>query len=372
MPPGGRPDVNRRSQQIGAGEMWPPGNGPLRPIYRALVNAFWQRPMNSSTEVRITRLCSQRCRQCSIYERQTQPPSLTFDRFRHVMDRLRQYGAYIGFISGGEATLVPELPEMLAAAKDTFALSTTLVTGLYNTRAVIERVGRTALELGINIQTSLDGLGRTGDILRGVPDFAATVLDRMSLLTRLRGTSRSLLYVNVVMSAMNIEQVPEIVHRATDLGWKVTLGLYHSLTETTRPDDALRLRPTPALRRTLDRLAASPDILNLPSFLNGIEDFLRTGSYPICPFVDDQYFTTRVTVMENGDVHLCWGGPIGNLFRQSLGDIFSSPTYRLRLASYRRCRGCWTTCYTQRYLLMHPRNGTELKQNLTRVLNLRR
>ncbi|HFE52326.1 MAG TPA: radical SAM protein [Bacteroidetes bacterium] len=344
----------------------------LRPLTRALANAFWQRPMNSSTEIRITRLCTQRCRQCSVYERRTRPPSLSLQAFEHIASELRRYGAYIGFISGGEATLVPELPEMLVVARRTFALETTLVTGLYNTRSVIERVGRVALDLGVNIQTSLDGYGEIGDNLRGVPNFAETVLDRMALLSSLKGDSSSLLYVNIVLNALNLPQVPELVARAQDLGWKVTIGLYHSLTETTRADDELRLKPSPLLHRTLEKLAQNPNILNLPAFLEGIEPFLTSGRNPICPFVDDRFFTTRVTIMENGDVHLCWGGPIGNLFRQSLQDIFQSPAYSRRLAAYRRCSGCWTTCYTQRYLLMHPQNGHQLKQNLQKVLGLKR
>ncbi len=338
---------------------------------RAAVNAFWQRPLNTSTEIRITRLCSQRCRQCSIYERQTQPASMDLAAFETVASRLREYGAYVGFVSGGEATLVPELPEMLRIAVRTFSASTTLVTGLYNRTEVIERVGKTALELGVNVQTSLDGLGEVGDNLRGVPRFSDTVLHHMKLLSQWRRDSNSLLYVNVVLSALNLHQVEEIVDRATDLGWKVTLGLYHSLTETTRADDELRLRPGRGLADLVARLADHPGILNLPSFLRGIEPFLTTGTSSICAFVDDPLLATRLTIMENGDVHLCWGGPIGNLFRSSLRDILESPRYRARLRAYRRCRGCWTTCYTQRYLLTHPRDGRELRENLSRLLRVR-
>lgn len=341
------------------------------PLGRALANAFWQRPLNTSTEVRLTRLCSQRCRQCRVYERRTEPASMDRAAFQKILQRLREYGAYIGFLSGGEPTLVPELAEMLPLAAQTFAISTTLVTGLYHQTAVIERVGRIALELGINIQTSLDGLGPVGDNLRGVPNFSDTVLRHMGLLSRWKGNSSSLLYVNVVLSALNVSQVPEIVSRATDLGWKVTLGLYHSLTETTRSDDELRLRPTPQLASTLEKLAGHPDILNLPSFLRGIEIFLRSGTSSICAFVDDPLLSTRLTVMENGDVHLCWGGPIGNLHSSPLDEILEGPEYRRRLVAYRRCRGCWTTCYTQRYLLVHPRDGRELRENLERLFHLR-
>ncbi|MDZ7374791.1 MAG: radical SAM protein, partial [candidate division KSB1 bacterium] len=343
----------------------------LRPLSRALTNACWQRPLNTSTEIRLTRLCTQRCRQCRVYERTTEPPTLDLPTFRLILSRLEEYGAYIGFLSGGEPTLVPELPEMLPLAAQTFAVSTTLVTGLYNRTSTIERVGRLALELGVNIQTSLDGLGSVGDNLRGVPDFSQTVLRHMALLSSWKGRSSSLLYVNVVLSAVNLSQVPEIVQRAADLGWKVTLGLYHHLTETTRYDDELRLRPSPQLQEVVERLVDCPHILNLPSFLRGIVPFLEKGAFPICPFVDDALLSTRLTLMENGDVHLCWGGPVGNVLKSRLVEIMEGKSYRRRLAEYRICGGCWTTCYTQRYLLVHPRNGRELRENVQRVLHLR-
>jgi len=77
-------------------------------------------------------------------------------------------------------------------------------------------------------------------------------------------------------------------------------------------------------------------------------------------------------VMENGDVHLCWGGPIGNLLSQPLEEIFASDLYQERLLQYRQCRGCWTTCYTQRHLLLHPRSFDEFRDNLIKMVHLRR
>ena len=296
---------------------------------------------------------------------------MSMENVRKIFARLRDYGAYIGFISGGEATLVPYLDEILLEAKKTFTSATTLVTGLYNKTPVIQKFGRVALENDIHIQTSLDGLGELGDNLRGVKDFASTVLGHMSWLSENRGTSRSLLYANIVLNNMNLEQVPELVKRANDIGWKTTIGMYHSLTSTTRTDDELRIRPGKKLEKILQFLDGNHEILNLNSYITGIKGFIEGVKPNFCAFVDAPALVTRTTIMENGDLHLCYGGPIGNLLEQNLHEIFSGQSYQERVSEYRTCEGCWTTCYTQRYLLIHPRSVRELYNNIMKVRGLR-
>ena len=113
----------------------------------------------------------------------------------------------------------------------------------------------------------------------------------------------------------------------------------------------------------LEFLDGNPDLLNLNSFIRGIRPFIQTERSDYCAFLNAPVFTTRTTIMEDGNVHLCYGDPIGNIFQQSFSNIFSSQTYLDRLNEYKQCPGCWTTCYTQRYLLMHPRSMKELIHN---------
>ncbi len=339
----------------------------IAPTIKGIGHAIKKQPINSSTEIRLTRLCSQRCRQCSVYDRTTNPPSMSYDQFKILAQRLRDYGAYIGFISGGEATLVPNLDKILIEAKKTFSIATTLVSGLYNKTEIIQRIGTVALENNINIQTSLDGFGALGDSLRGVKNFSDTVLNQMEWLSENRNGSKSLLYVNIVLNNLNLDQVPQLINQARDIDWKVTVGLYHTLTTTTRSDVELRLRPGNRLDKVLKFLDNNPDIMNLNSFIKGIEPFVTGKQKKICAFVNSPALSTRVTIMENGDVHLCYGDPIGNILERELDEIFSSERYHQRLNEYRHCRGCWTTCYTQRYLLIHPSSFKELVDNLHKV-----
>ena len=296
---------------------------------------------------------------------------MSFENFKLIAHKLRDYGAYIGFISGGEATLVPYLDKILLEAKRTFSSATTLVTGLYNKPAIIRKFGKIALDNDINIQTSLDGLGEIGDSLRGTRDFAATVLSHMEWLSQNRKQSKSLLYANIVINNLNLEQVPELIKRARDLGWRTTIGLYHSLTSTTRFDDEMKLRPGKRLDDLLNFLDNNVDILNLNSFVRGIGDFVSGKTPGFCAFVDAPVITTRTTIMENGDVHLCYGDPIGNLINKDLFSIFQGEKYNERISQYKQCSGCWTTCYSQRYLLVHPRSIEELFHNIRKIVKLK-
>jgi hypothetical protein len=117
----------------------------------------------------------------------------------------------------------------------------------------------------------------------------------------------------------------------------------------------------------IEFLSDHPQILNLKSYLAGVPAFVASQTSDICAFLDAPVMATRTTIMEDGAVHLCYGDPIGNIFDQTLNEIFDSEAYERRLHEYKTCRGCWTTCYTQRYLLIHPRSPGELLQNVKKV-----
>lgn len=339
---------------------------------KGLTHFFQNKPLNSSTEIRLTRLCTQRCKQCSVYERQTLPASMDFQRFRVIAEKLKAYGAHIGFISGGEATLVPDLIPILVLSKDLFPVATTLVTGLYNDTNKIRKIANVCLTNNINIQTSLDATGPLGDYLRGTKNFSNTVLEHMDMINAMRRNSKSLLYANVVINNLNLDQVPELIANIKTRGWKATIGMYHHLTGTTREEDDLKLLPGKRLDALLDYLDGNPDILNLNAYIRGIKPYIEEQKSTECPFVAAKFSMTRSTIMENGDIHLCWGGPIGNLFEQDLEEVFSSKPYQQRLKQYAQCHGCWTTCYTQRYLLLHPRTLNELINNIAKTIKLKR
>lgn len=269
--------------------------------------------------------------------------------------------------------LVPDLEKILLEARKTFPVAVTLVTGLYHQPDRVERVARVALDNDINIQTSLDGLGPLGDDLRGVPDFSTTITDRMRNIARIHANSRSksLIYANIVINNRNVDQVPQLLDVIAECGWRATVGLYHTLTETTRKDNQLILQPSSSLNRVLQLVAANPIVLNLKSFVRGIQQAVKDNYPRFCPYLDSPVLSTRTVIMEDGETYLCRGKAIGNIFQQSLSEIFSGSAYRERLEEYRHCPGCWSSCYAERYLLFHPPSFDDLMDTLLKVYRLR-
>jgi len=325
-------------------------------LRRLIANWGAGRPANTATEVRITRLCTQRCRQCAIPWGAVPAETMSAAAFRTVAARLRMHGAGVGFISGGEPSLHPDLSEILEEALRTFPLACTLNTNLDNHQSLItERVGA-AVRLGVNVQTSLDGLGALGDDLRGGEGVAERVLANMRALSEIKARcgSPSVLYANTVLNERNLEQVPEILDAVARCGWRSSIGSYHDLTLHTRRDGDLFLRPGPRLRDLVDELLRRPGITTHPTMLRGIPRFAAGEMPKLCAYLDAPVLATRLLVRENGDLYLCKGKAIGNLLREPLGAIFSTKAYRERLEEYRACPGCWNNCYTQKLLMVKP------------------
>jgi len=334
---------------------------------------FNNMPLNTVTEIKITRLCNQRCRQCTIYKKKGAAPHLSFSQFRKIGRRLRKYGCFVGMISGGEPLLHPDIQKILTYAKEIFPVSVSLVTGLYFPYGKISAMVSQCLEENINIQTSLDGLGIIGDDIRGVPDHSSVVLKNMEKIAQekeKRG-SHSLLYVNCVLSEKNLKQVPKIIQTAQNIGWKTSIGLYQTMTPTTQYDDDMVIRDQESFLKVVEFLQSSPDILNLPTFIEGLPRVLSQDYPDSCPFIDGKRTATRLTIMENGDIYLCYGEKIGNILQDNLENILKGQEYHLRLAEYSQCQGCWSSCFTQKYLLLHPQNIKQLVRHAESLFNLR-
>jgi len=331
------------------------------------------KPINSVTEIKVTRLCNQRCRQCNIHENRDGAPYMDYSDYRVIARKLQKYGSLVGMISGGEPLLHPDIIDILAYAKKVFPISVSLVSGLYFDYDKIKNVIEFCLKNGVNIQTSLDGLGGNGDYLRGVKDHSETILSNMKKISARKKelNSSSFTYANCVLSAKNLHQVPDIIKACKDVEWEVTIGLYHSLLDTTKEDDKMKIADADALQETIDFLTDNPSILNLNSFIEGIPRIINNDFPDFCPFVDGKRTATRLTIMHNGEVHLCKGDAIGNLLEQDLDEIIKSKKYENLLVEYTSCNGCWSSCYTQKYLLFHPKNLNQIIEHGKKLLNLK-
>jgi MoaA/NifB/PqqE/SkfB family radical SAM enzyme len=359
-----RPGELRAPARLGRG-------GALRRILKSVAA---RRPANTATEVRLTRLCSQRCRQCAIPWGAVPADTMSLPQFREVAAKLRDYGAAAGFISGGEPSLHPDLPAIFEEALRTFPLACTVNSNLDNhTELIRERIGA-GVRMGVNVQTSIDGLGALGDDLRGGSGVGERVLRHMEMLSEIKAASGSpaVLYVNTVLNRRNLHQIPRILEAVESRGWRSSIGSYHDLTMHTRKDNGLFLRDDAELRGVIAELLRRPRLMTLPEMLRGLPTYLAGRMPRRCPYLDAPSLASRLLIRENGDLYLCKGKPIGNLFREELAAIFAGPSYAARLREYASCPGCWNNCYTQKLLLVRPPSLRVALENLRFSLGLGR
>ena len=336
-------------------------------------NYFNNRPINSVTEIKITHACNQRCKQCDIYNDKSKPIHLSLKNYKKICRNLQNYGSLVGMISGGEPLLNPAVDKMLLQAKNVFPLSVSLVTGLYFPYEKIRKTISLCLKNNINIQTSLDALGEKSEYIRGVKNHAEIVLNNMQKISleKRRLNSSSFLYANCVLSNLNLEQIEGVIEAVKDVGWKTTIGIYHSLIERTNQDDEMKISDSNKFSKVVEFLTDNPDILNLNSFIKGLPREMTKDYQDFCPFIDGKRTSTRLTIYENGELHLCKGDAVGNVLQEELKDIFSGERYNDMLREYKNCNGCWSSCYTQKHLLFHPKTPKETIHNIVKLLNLK-
>ncbi|MBS3741673.1 MAG: radical SAM protein [Candidatus Cloacimonetes bacterium] len=345
----------------------------LQTLPKVINNYFSDRPINSVTEIKVTHACNQRCRQCNIYKDKSKPIHLSYKKFEKICRNLKNYGSLVGMISGGEPLLNSEIDKILLHSLNIFPLSVSLVTGLYFPYEKIADTITLCLENNINLQTSLDALGKKSEYIRGVKNHSEIVLKNMQLIAEKKQKigSSSFLYANCVLSNLNLEQVPHVIKANKNAGWKTTIGVYHSLIERTNQADEMKIASRDKFNQVVEFLTDNPDVLNLNTFIKGLPRVMDNDFPDYCPFLQGKRTSTRLTLYENGDLYLCGGKSIGNLLDENLKTILESAIYQRRLQEYKNCQGCWSSCYTQKHLLFHPNGPAQALHNISKLLNLK-
>jgi len=335
----------------------------LRRFSRNAGHALRGLPTLVLVNILLTRRCSQNCLQCTIPQTPGPVPFMPTERFRDLIDRLDRYGTQIISLSGGEPLLHPDLFDCMRYTASKKFSHVQILTNLYNTPTRIEELIEVMLANGIGIQSSFDGFGEVADRLRGAENVSEQVMRNMELLTAQNRTLRRpvRLAANLVISRLNLAQVPEIVRYLTDLGWRINADIYRWRSGNQRELEELKIDDGPELRRVLDVLRDSPAVITSNRIIDGFPAYLKDESPKYCPYLDSPAFGTRIYVNPDGSVDACLGRPIGNLFEQSPGEFFRSVEWLDRIEEMRACTGCWNTCYTSSAITLRPRNRADLK-----------
>lgn len=323
----------------------------LRVLKRSLANvnnAVRRRPALLWTTVLLTKRCTQRCLHCAIPLETSDEDHISFDKYNLLLNALESYGTQVITLSGGEPMLHPELDECIRLAVKKKFVRIHLLTTLYGSDKTVESTVETLFRYGISVSTSFDGFGEVADKLRGGRNVADRVMRSMELIHRENKKRKKPINtaVNVVISKLNLYQIPEILDYLESLGWAADVDIYRWASTNQREMDELKLTCSDELDKVLKRVKESPVVFTPHWLIDGFQSYLEGRFVKRCPYLDSPSAGSKFYIGHNGDIKVCIGEPVGNLFTQTPQQIFQSKNWHKKLDEFKNCRGCWNTCYT--------------------------
>jgi len=323
-----------------------------------------RRPAIFFANILVTYHCTQRCLQCTIPELSATWPKMSLNDFRVIIDKLDRYGTQGLSLSGGEPIAHPDLPELIAYASGKSFSNIHLLTTLYASEKVVRRTLDAVFENNVSLSCSFDGFGEVADSLRGGDHVADRVLAGINEFNyRNRKRTRPLgAYLNIVISQLNLYQIPEILQLAESIGWKVNVDLYRWQSENHREIDEMKIVDFDQLADMLELVKRSPNVVTPDWLVSGYSGYLRDDYVKYCPYLEAPTFGSKFFIHPNGDVAVCIGDHIGNLLTGEPEEIFAADVWANRKSEFHACRGCWNTCYTPAARFKSYFNPKDLKQ----------
>jgi len=297
--------------------------------------------------IRLCSMCSQACLQCSIPS-QSDGSYIDLTDYAAIIRKLKQYGTRILTFTGGEPALHPQLEEIFCLAYQQNFQARQILTNLYYGEERQEELIALAQKYDVGIHTSYDGFGEVVDRLRGAKKVQETVERGMLKINRLRaeGKYRHRPTATVVISALNIDQLPRIIDRLQALDWNINIDFYRWGSANHNENDLLKIKDS---RVMLDAIRIIRGVKNLKTplwYYDGLEKQITGKIKKQCPYLISPTFGSKFFVHENGDIKTCMNDALGNLLTQGIDELFEGRRWEEQKKRFEDCEGCWNTCYT--------------------------
>ena len=317
---------------------------------------FRGKPLVFNLNLNVTNICNQQCPMCNaVITGRRGGVSVSIDDCREIYKRLKPYSIASLTISGGEPSLVKDIPQILDFFADKFPFGVNVNSNLYANEKIIRPFAEAALRNNIRIGTSFDGLGPIADKLRGAKNVSERVLKNIALVTELKKKmgSKSTLNMNTVICDQNIKQIPEILQISEKYGWTQTLAPWNCFFyQDKKNPDLQTLNYSKQLEDVIALAASKKNIACSRDFLLNIPKYVKNETDKYCPYLTGIFKTYKIFVDPNGDVSLCSREPIGNIHKSALEEILSTEAYKKDVEGYRKCPKCWMACFVEVLLAM--------------------
>jgi len=314
----------------------------------------------------ITHRCNLTCKMCGIWRYGNKKEELNLDEIQEVAARMRRLGVVQCSIGGGEPFAHEQVEEAAKFFVDEGINLRLLTNGIGVGRHRIDK----AIDYGVkNFSISLDSLyPERFDYIceyEGAWDEAVSTIAHIG--ARLAGTPGSMPTINCVVSNLNLEELPDLVRFARDVGFAISFLPIELLPDPNagvrnwegrfiryRPEMGLHTNDSPeAIRSRIDRaydqiIAMKKEgwpILNSTPYLESSRTYLKTGRFPAegCD-AGRLYFS----IAPNGQYTICHRTVQQHLhfLDDNFEEYFRSALYeRTRMLEAGSCEGCMRACW---------------------------
>lgn len=283
----------------------------------------------------LTQECDLHCRHC--YDR-SKRRAFPFEHALTLLDELRAFcrSRFVRgqvSLSGGNPLLYPQFLDIYrAAAERDFMIA---VLGNASDRATIEQL--VDIQMPVYYQVSLEGLEQHNDEIRGAGNYRRTV-DFLRTLTEMD-------VPNMVMLTLTRHNMEQVIPLAEELEG-ITGGLTFNRLALFGEAASLEL-PTPAgycefLETYVAALDSHPVLTLKDSLINTILERDKSGLFGGCAGYGCGAAFNFVSILSDGEVHACrkFPSPIGNIFTDSLEDVYASRAASRYRTGSSACAGC--------------------------------
>ena len=332
--------------------------------YARLAKAAVTRDVPVYAHFGITHRCDLTCKMCGIWRYGNKKEELNLDEIRQVAERMKRLGVVQISIGGGEPFSYENLEEAAKHFVDAGLNVRVLTNGVNVPRERFEKI----LSYGVkNFSISLDSLypARFDYICEVEGSWDSAVRNMTFLAERLQG-SGGLLVMNTVVSNLNLEECPDIVRFAKEIGFAVSFLPIELLADPKagvrnwearfirhRPEMGMSEGPQGDVGERVDRVYDTLirmkkegwPILNSTPYLDSSRVYLKTGRFPAdgCD-AGALYFS----VSPNGQFTICHrtNHDYKHFLDPDFETFFRSKEYEhKRKLEAGACEGCMRACW---------------------------
>ena len=342
----------------------------LSQIKKNIPKILTHTPSMFFTEIILTLKCSQCCLQCNIPDHGHLPEStMKSEDFRLIINKLHTYGTHGIVLSGGEPLMHPDFFDLLNLTLSKKFTYLHILSNLFISKLKALKLADLIAENGIGITTSFDGLGLVADKIRGGKNVEKITLQNMKFINEagikhgksIKGSA------NIVISQLNLNQVPQMIDLLSNLGWMVNIDLYRNSSVNHNQVDEMVVTDLYKLHEVLNYAIESKAVVTPSWLLKGYIPYLKNEFMKQCPYISTPSLGSKFFIQPNGDVKVCIGEPAGNILKDNPRDIFKSEQWKTKKEEFKDCIGCWNTCYTPASRISNYLNVKEIS-NIIKVL----